>query len=123
MYEHIIISAELAKRIRASHFEDGPGVRQVVLLGPVPGHAHKEPHQEEEERLVHVKGEQMIIPCVTFKVSHFHSLTLQEILSPMYFLVIILILFLALPVPFYPEVNEPQVSALMLLQIVHISTF
>ena len=41
---------------------------------------------------------------------HFRLLIFQEILSPVYFLVIILILFLALPVPFYPEVNEPQVS-------------
>ena len=56
---HIILITELEKEIstiRISQLENGTGVRQVFVLGPVPGHAHKEPHQEEEERLVHIEG-------------------------------------------------------------------
>ena len=57
----LCVAALRGRRIYASSkyripTEHGARVRQVFILGPVPGHAHKEPHQEEEERLVHIEG-------------------------------------------------------------------
>ena len=96
------------KSLRDGEWEEEGG----QLLEAIQGHPHQKLPEEEAGVSAHFEGETSRLFAFNIIVwIHLFLLDMQEFLAPIYFLLIIVILELSIPTPFYPEVIEPEVNA------------